>query len=95
MSIPLEQVRQLARLSRLELSEEALTAMASQLSRVLEHMDVVLSVPAHGDAPAPVLPSPRLRADTAAFRDETPAGLLAAPEAEEGCFRVPRVLSEG
>jgi aspartyl-tRNA(Asn)/glutamyl-tRNA(Gln) amidotransferase subunit C len=86
-----EQVLHVARLARLELSEEELERMAGELSGILEHVDrvaaldldgvdptshvVALSNVLRGDEPEPCLPRER--------------ALEQAPDPADGAFRVP------
>jgi aspartyl-tRNA(Asn)/glutamyl-tRNA(Gln) amidotransferase subunit C len=86
-----EQVLHVARLARLELSDEEVERMASELSGILEHVDrisaldledveptthvVALENVTRPDEPAPSLPRER--------------ALEHAPDAVEGAFRVP------
>jgi aspartyl-tRNA(Asn)/glutamyl-tRNA(Gln) amidotransferase subunit C len=86
-----EQVLHVARLARLELSEEEVEVMASELSGILEHVDkisaldltdveptshvVALENVLREDAPRPSLPRERV--------------LEQAPDPAEGAFRVP------
>lgn len=95
MSIPSDHVRQLALLARLELSNADLTARAFELSRIVDHLEVVLEAHAQGARAHPLLPEPYRRTDLALPRPASPPGLQAAPEQQDGCFRVPRVLAEG
>lgn len=95
MSIPAEHVRQLAHLARLELSDTTLVARSGELSRVLDHLEVVLKAHAQGSRGTPADPAPMRREDIASPRPANPPGLLAAPDQQDGCFRVPRVLAEG
>lgn len=91
-----DEVAHVARLARLELSEEELDRYAAQLSDVLEHMEAVRrldtsAVPptAHALALVNVL-----REDLVAPSLPREEVLAAAPAAEEGRFRVPRILGE-
>jgi aspartyl-tRNA(Asn)/glutamyl-tRNA(Gln) amidotransferase subunit C len=86
-----EQVLHVARLARLELSEEEVEVMASELSGILEHVDkisaldltdveptshvVALENVLREDEPRPSLPRERV--------------LEQAPDPAEGAFRVP------
>jgi aspartyl-tRNA(Asn)/glutamyl-tRNA(Gln) amidotransferase subunit C len=95
-AIGLEQVRHVARLARLALSDEELVRFTSQLASVLDYAAELAELDIEGiepmahpiplrnvlrpDEPRPPLP-----------RDEV---LSQAPAVEAGCFRVPRILSE-
>jgi aspartyl-tRNA(Asn)/glutamyl-tRNA(Gln) amidotransferase subunit C len=89
-------VARVARLARLDLTEEELERFTGQLAAVLEHAADVASLDTAGVPPtAHPLPLQNvLRADApvpSLDRDEV---LAMAPEAEDGRFRVPRILSE-
>jgi aspartyl-tRNA(Asn)/glutamyl-tRNA(Gln) amidotransferase subunit C len=85
-----------ARLARLELSDAELDEYTGQLASILEHADDIAALDTEGVPPtAHPLPLRNvLRPDepTACLdRDEV---LAAAPDAEDGRFRVPPVLGE-
>ena len=85
------QVLHVARLARLELSEEALERMAGELSKVLDHIEKIRELDLEGVPPTshvvdvvnvlrPDEPRPSLPVDVA---------LRSAPEPVEGGFGVP------
>jgi aspartyl-tRNA(Asn)/glutamyl-tRNA(Gln) amidotransferase subunit C len=94
MAIHADEVRHIARLARLELTEEEQARYAEQLSAILDHaarlqeIDTAhipptatvldLQAPLRPDQPRPSLPLARV--------------LDNAPQSEEDMFRVPRVL---
>jgi aspartyl-tRNA(Asn)/glutamyl-tRNA(Gln) amidotransferase subunit C len=85
-----------ARLARLELSDAELDEYTGQLASILEHADDLAALDTEGVPPtAHPLPLRNvLRPDETApclDRDEV---LAAAPDAEDGRFRVPPVLGE-
>ena len=95
-AITRDEVAHLARLARLDLPEAALTHYAEQLDAILNAVAMVSEVAAD-DVPATSHPVPM----TNVFRDDTNrpcldrAEVLAqAPAAEEGRFRVPRILDD-
>jgi aspartyl-tRNA(Asn)/glutamyl-tRNA(Gln) amidotransferase subunit C len=86
-----EQVLHVARLARLELSDEEVEKMSHELSGILEHVDKIGELDLEGTEPTshvvqlenvvrPDEPRPSLPRDRA---------LEPAPEPEEGAFRVP------
>lgn len=76
MSLELDQVRQVARLARLELDEVQLVAMAEQLNRILGYVDSLKEVATDGIEPlAHPLPI------TNVFRDDVPHPSLPVEEA--------------
>lgn len=92
-----DDVAHVARLARLDLTEDELDQFTGQLGAVLEHAEDVAALDTSGVAPtAHPLPLRNV------FReDEVVAGLdrdevlAAAPDVEGGLFRVPRILGEG
>jgi aspartyl-tRNA(Asn)/glutamyl-tRNA(Gln) amidotransferase subunit C len=96
MSITREEVAHLARLSRLALGEEELDRLAGQLDVIIAAVARVQEVAADG-----IPPTTHAVPVTNVFRDDTvvpPLGaeavLSQAPAAEQGRFRVPRILAE-
>jgi aspartyl-tRNA(Asn)/glutamyl-tRNA(Gln) amidotransferase subunit C len=95
-SLSRDEVAHLARLSRLALTDDELDRMAGQLDLILGSVARVAEVAADDIPPTthavpstnvtrPDLVTPSLSADRA---------LAAAPAAEDGRFRVPRILEE-
>ena len=91
-----DDVVHVARLARLGLSEEEISEFTSQLASILEHAARVSALDVAGLEPTahPFPLSNVLRPDIprpGVDRDEVLAG---APAAEDGRFRVPRILGE-
>lgn len=91
-----DDVAHVARLARLDLTEDELQEFTGQLAAVLEHAEDLASLDTDGVPPtAHPLPLQNvLREDEprpSLSRDEV---LAMAPAAEDGRFRVPRILSE-
>jgi aspartyl-tRNA(Asn)/glutamyl-tRNA(Gln) amidotransferase subunit C len=89
-------VAHVARLARLELTDEELTRFTEQLATVLDHAADVAALDLTGVEPtAHPLPIRNvLRADEVrpgVDRDEV---LSVAPDVEDGRFRVPRIIGE-
>ncbi len=89
-------VRHVARLARLDLSETEIELFTGQLSAVLEHAEDIEAMSTDGVPPTahPLELTNVLREDTVAEcldRDEV---LAAAPRAEDGRFWVPSILGE-
>jgi aspartyl-tRNA(Asn)/glutamyl-tRNA(Gln) amidotransferase subunit C len=85
------QVLHVARLARLELSEDEVQKMASELSKVLDHIEKIRELDLEG-----VPPTSHVVDVTDALRDDVPGPCLpapvvlaAAPEPLEGGFGVP------
>jgi len=87
-------VEHVARLARLALADEEIEQLTRELGVILEHADQVAALDTH-DVPPTSHPFPLanvLRPDAprpSLDRDEV---LAAAPDAEDGQFRVPRIL---
>ena len=96
MSITRNDVAHLARLARLDLSEDELAQMAGQLDAILGAVARVSEV-ATADVPATSHAVPLttvLREDVVADCLTQEQALSGAPAAEDGRFRVPRILGE-
>ncbi|HZO92290.1 MAG TPA: Asp-tRNA(Asn)/Glu-tRNA(Gln) amidotransferase subunit GatC [Candidatus Baltobacteraceae bacterium] len=91
-------IRHVARLARLALTEDEVSLYGAQLGDLMAHVDALGRLDtAEVPATAQVVPSRNVRrAD--ALRPETmlthEAALANAPRAEHGFFRVPRILAE-
>ncbi|HEY6932062.1 MAG TPA: Asp-tRNA(Asn)/Glu-tRNA(Gln) amidotransferase subunit GatC [Marmoricola sp.] len=91
-----EEVRHLADLARIELSDEELDHLAPQLAVILESVTSINEVAA-GDIPPTSHPLPL----TNVFRDDVvrpgltaEQALSGAPEQEQQRFKVPRILGD-
>lgn len=96
MSISHEQVRHVARLARIALTDEEVAGLAEQLSGILAYAEQVGQVAA-ADVEPTSHPYPLRNADRA--DDPAPslpadAVLANAPAAEDQRFRVPRIVGE-
>jgi aspartyl-tRNA(Asn)/glutamyl-tRNA(Gln) amidotransferase subunit C len=96
MPITRDEVSHLARLARLDLTDEELDRMAGQLDAILASVAQVARV-AHADVP----PTSHAIAMTNVLREDvvlpclTPEQALSgAPAVEDDRFRVPRILGE-
>jgi aspartyl-tRNA(Asn)/glutamyl-tRNA(Gln) amidotransferase subunit C len=95
-SLTRAEVEHVARLARLALTDEELDALTPELAKILEHAAQVAALDTEGVPPtAHPLPLVNVfRSDEVQpclLRDEV---LAAAPAAEDGRFRVPRILGE-
>jgi len=91
-----EQVAHLARLSRLALSEDELVALAGELDVILGAVAQIGEVAA-ADVPATSHAVPLVnvtRPDVVVASLSRDAVLAGAPSAEDGRFRVPRILDD-
>ena len=96
MSITRNEVAHLARLARLDMSEGELAQIAGQLDAILGAVARVSEV-ATGDVPPTSHAVPLtnvLREDVVADCLTPEQALSGAPAAEDGRFRVPRILGE-
>jgi aspartyl-tRNA(Asn)/glutamyl-tRNA(Gln) amidotransferase subunit C len=94
MSLSADEVRQVAGLARLELTDDELTRMADQLNRILGYVELIQKLNTDGVEPlAHPLPVRNV------FRDDEPApslpideALSNAPSRAGDCFGVPAVF---
>lgn len=96
MALSVDEVARLGRLARIDLTEEELAELAPQLDVILESVSRVSEV-ATADVPPTSHPLPM----TNVFREDVvrpslpvEEALKMAPAAEDGRFRVPRILAE-
>jgi aspartyl-tRNA(Asn)/glutamyl-tRNA(Gln) amidotransferase subunit C len=94
MKITREEVLQVAKLARLELRPEEVEKLTTQLSSILEYVETLGELDL-----AEVEPMAHVHEIVNAFREDAPrpslpqgAVLQNAPAAEDGCFRVPKVI---
>lgn len=93
VAITKEQVEHVAKLARLGLSAEEKEALTGQLSRILDHVAQLNRLNTSQVAPTfHVLPLQNIfRADEPHRSLPPEAALANAPEAEAGCFKVPKI----
>lgn len=92
--ISIDEVRHMAQLSRLVLKEEEEKLLAVQLGSIIQHMNVLNSVPTDGVEPlySPAQHKALTREDTAT-NTRTHKDILAnAPETDGESFIVPRIV---
>jgi aspartyl-tRNA(Asn)/glutamyl-tRNA(Gln) amidotransferase subunit C len=91
-----EEVRHVAMLARLGLSDDEVATMQAQLSQVLDHISMLEKLDTSAIAPtAQVLSHLNImRPDEARPSLSVEAALSNAPVGEDGFFRVPAVLEE-
>jgi aspartyl-tRNA(Asn)/glutamyl-tRNA(Gln) amidotransferase subunit C len=94
MALSTDEVRHIARLARVALSDEEIERMRDQLSSILDHFEVLSDIDTD-DVP-PTAQSFELtnveRADQAGDAIDRELALEAAPRREDGYFRVRAVL---
>jgi aspartyl-tRNA(Asn)/glutamyl-tRNA(Gln) amidotransferase subunit C len=94
MSIDAQTVRHVATLARLQVSAPEVEAYAEQLSRILTLMETLSQLPTDGVEPmshAVEMAIPE-RDDQVLHSNQREALLACAPEAEQGHFRVPKII---
>lgn len=96
MAISRDEVSHVARLARLELTEEEIERFRGQLSAVLERAQRIQSLDLTDLPPTshPVELTNVWRADDVVAVGDVEAIIANAPQREETFFRVPRILEE-
>ncbi len=94
MSVTPEQVRHIARLARIAMSDEEIAALAPELNNILGWVEQLGEVDTEGVEPltAVIDQKLRLRDDVVSDGDCREAVLANAPAAEHGFFAVPKVI---
>ncbi len=89
-------IARVAQLARIALSEEELDAYGEQLEQILEHAARVQALPTDGVEPTshPLTMVNAFRPDEITACLDQEEVLSQAPDAEDGYFRVPRILDE-
>jgi aspartyl-tRNA(Asn)/glutamyl-tRNA(Gln) amidotransferase subunit C len=97
MKISRAEVEHIANLARLELAEDEIEQLQTDLSQILEYVDQLNEVDTTGVLPTAhvVAQEDVLRQDVARHSLSTEEVLANAPETEEGYFRVHAVLPKG
>lgn len=95
-NISRDEVAHLARLARLAVTDDELDVFAGQLDQILDSVAKVSEVAAEDVPPTShAVPLTNVfREDTVRSSLEQQDALAAAPAAEDGRFRVPRILGE-
>lgn len=91
MDITSQDVRAIARLARLNLTDDEVERFRRELSTILEYVEQLEALEA-GDAAEPSPPDQPLRADRVDPWPDLESLLEAAPDLVDGFFRVPRVI---
>ena len=94
MSVSPEQVRHIAKLARIAMSEDELERLVPELNKILGWVEQLGEVNTEGVEPltAVIDQKLRLRDDTVTDGDIRDAVLANAPEAQHGFFAVPKVI---
>lgn len=94
MSLTLEDIRRIAGLGRIEISDEQAVVMQGELNDIFRMIEQIRSVDTTGIEP---MPNPhdgvqRLRDDVVTETNAREENMKNAPEQEGGCFLVPQVI---
>lgn len=94
MEITREQVEHVAKLARLAVTDEEKALFGRQLSSILTYVETLNRVDtAHVEPTAHVVPMQNvLREDTVKPSLSRDDALANAPDSEDGCFRVPKII---
>jgi aspartyl-tRNA(Asn)/glutamyl-tRNA(Gln) amidotransferase subunit C len=94
MSVTPEQVRHIAKLARIAMSDEELERLVPELNNILGWIEQLGEVDTEGVEPltAVIETKLRLRADEVTDGNRREDVLANAPEAEHGFFAVPKVI---
>jgi aspartyl-tRNA(Asn)/glutamyl-tRNA(Gln) amidotransferase subunit C len=94
MSVDAAQVRKIASLARIAVSDDEVAAMTGELNNILGWVEQLGEVDTDGVEPlAAVIPNQlRLRDDVVSDGDIRDRVLANAPQAEHGFFAVPKVI---
>ena len=92
--LSLDQIRRLADLARLELSEAQARAMQQELNGILALVDQMATVDTEGVEPMshPQAAMLRLREDRVSESDRRAEFQAVAPQVEDGLYLVPKVI---
>lgn len=94
MTLKTEDVKNIAHLARLAISDDAIEHYAQDLSRILDLVDQMNQVDTEGVQPMahPMDAQQRLREDAVTETDQRDKFQSIAPDVESGLYRVPRVI---
>jgi aspartyl-tRNA(Asn)/glutamyl-tRNA(Gln) amidotransferase subunit C len=94
MSLDLAQIRRVADLARIDVSDDEARRVLSQLNDIFQMIERMQAVDTSGVEPMahPLGGTQRLRDDAVTVGDERAANLANAPEQLDGLFLVPRVI---
>jgi len=97
MDVTPDLVRHLARLSRLELSDDEVERMIPELQKLLGYFESLGELDLEGvpELVRPIASENVLRADEPAPGLDQAEALALAPERHNGFFKLPRVVEEG
>lgn len=96
MALTLEEMKHIAKLARLDLSEERLLALMKQINALMAHFERLQQLPTDEVEPTShAIPVYNVfRPDEIGSSLKREEALAAAPEARDGFFIVPRIVEE-
>lgn len=94
MKISKEEVLHVAHLARLNIEDESVDALAGQVGKILEYVDMLNQVDTDGVAPTThaIFLTNAFREDCEAAHMDREKALANAPDRQDGNFLVPRVI---
>ncbi|HUF21127.1 MAG TPA: Asp-tRNA(Asn)/Glu-tRNA(Gln) amidotransferase subunit GatC [Burkholderiales bacterium] len=94
MSLSLDDVRRIAHLARIEVTDSETEQVLVQLNSIFELIEQMRAVDTGGIEPMshPLGGNQRLREDTVTESDDREANMRNAPAREDGLFLVPKVI---
>ena len=94
MSLSPSEIRQVARLARLQLDDAEAAHFAQQLSGILDHFAAISAIDTTGVTPMahPIVSVARHRPDAVTETDQRAALQQCAPQVDGGYYLVPRVI---
>ncbi|AOY57080.1 MULTISPECIES: Asp-tRNA(Asn)/Glu-tRNA(Gln) amidotransferase subunit GatC [Desulfococcus] len=94
MKITKEEVLHVAKLARLDMDDDAVEKFSDQIGTILSYMDSLNGVDTEGVAPTShaISLNNAFREDEETGSLDRDAALANAPEKEDGCFVVPRIV---
>lgn len=97
MSLSQSEVRHVALLARLALSDDEIETLRGELNSILEHIDAIQQLDLSDVEPMThAVPLVNMtRADVVRPGLSREDALLNAPDAEDGAFRIPRIVGVG
>lgn len=97
MAISEEEVRHVALLARLALTDDEVATLGDELNSILGHIDTIQQLDFEGVEPTahPLDVTNVARADERVASLAQAEALLNAPEAEDGAFVIPKIVGPG
>ncbi len=94
MSVTMDDVKYMANLARLQLTEHEAKGLVKDMNEILEYMDLLGQIDSSGVAPLEHVSDneARFRSDQALPPIDHEKALKNAPDADKDYFRVPRVI---